>query len=273
MLLKFESKFVPKKYSDDASRRAVLYPLTGPVKKVGKGRGQTLFDQLDRKVKSVTSMWRTRLHELKKAGWKTATKSTLFGVCLNCHPSLMAVRPVSLSCKQRNICPFCYARNVQKLYRDVSTVYKGLIRREDYWLIGYRNRYLAPAGNQEALFDLFNIEKNLRNKIYGHFMTAYGGYLGSEFEPIHENWWRVTRRGILLVSSLTDMTAINHNLVGRIKRMKDSKITKISKLVGWTMRYPVRLLAKSDPVKMVTLLENKHKNRLNASYGLFRKSV
>ncbi len=264
--LSFRSVGVPRKYSDDASRRAVLYQVLGPI----TGKGDYLA-RIDAKVKSLTGMWRDRLRCLCAAG--LAMDVTRQTVCANCHPSFVSIASVHMVCNQVNLCPFCYGREIQSLYRSVAAVCRAMPKERsvEYWLLGYRKSMFVETNDETRLCDLFKEEVWERRKTYD-VLQPFGAKIGSEFEPAREpGVWKVVRRGVALVSSSTDLSDFSY-WADSVKRVKQFTGKNIAQLVGWTMKYPTRLLKDGDPERVVELLQARKKARLNASYGLFRKT-
>ncbi len=83
-------------------------------------KGKTEHDYVDAASELLT-LWRRRVVELDKAGWKT-TEGVMFQYLRNCHPSMYMLETASgmWCCKQESICPWCYARDVDSLFCTVK---------------------------------------------------------------------------------------------------------------------------------------------------------
>lgn len=266
MLVRFKSLRVPQRYTDLAARLAVLYPLTGFPSDLKRNA----FQAIGRNTLRVVAMWRRRVMELREANWALLAKRGMTDLCLNCFPSLMVMTPSTLLCKQRSICPFCYARSVQELVRSAVAVYKGIpeAQRGGYWMAGYVQTVYLPAEGKKpmSLPQMFALECKQRKRLYGT-LQSFGGFAGTEFEPVDLDKWRLTRRGILLVPEGADVTRLS---VDKIKLVKQYSGQRVAKLVGWAMRYPRDLIGKAFAPSVVQLLHNRKGHRLYASFGLFR---
>lgn len=266
-MVQFTGIRVPGRYTDLASRIAVLYPLTGIPKDI---RTNT-FHAVNMCTLRLVRMWRARVLQLQEMNWFHVSKQVNLDVCINCFPSLMVMSPSTRLCKQAAVCPFCYARQVQELTRTATRVYKGIpaSARTDYWMIGYKQVAMFPVPGKKAqtLPQMFSLELRLRSS-FCTSMQSFGGYVGSEFEPVRFDKWKVTRRGVLLVPEGSDFSKLPG--VNRIKLVKAYRGDRVAKVVGWTMRYPVRLLRTGLPHRVVQLLHVKKGHRLYASFGVFR---
>lgn len=265
MYVKFVSQWVPQRYSDDASRRAVLFPLTGHIVQPAS-KDKSYLALADKKVQHVIKRWRRRLRELCSYGWMVGTNNKQLGICVDCCPSLMAMTPATYRCDRESICPFCYARRVQWLYKTTVTICKGIPRaaRKDYCVLGFRKTIVSDDDLESVLAN----EVPSRTALYKR-LKPFGAYLGATVEPIGAVDWKVSRRGLLLLPVATDLSTVDW--ADRIHRMKGYKGDKLAKLIGWTFRYPVSLLLGDDNAKrVVELLHQRKGSRLNASYGVYR---
>lgn len=269
MLVQFKPWFVPRTSAYIASRLAVLYPITGLSNKDDSHTPATVISHTKRLIK----MWRSRLRRLNDSNWTHLVDSSNYGVCLNCNPnSLMIMTPNSFTCGQASVCPFCYARNVQELTTLSTNVYKSILsdKRSDYWMAGYKQTTHLPAPGKKplSLSQMFSIECKLRRKFYNS-LKSFGGYCGTEFEPTNDKLWKITRRGMLLISQNTDVSKLPG--INNVKLVKRYSRRRMAKLIGWLMRYPTHLMKGKDVIRVVQLLHHRKRHRLYASFGVFRK--
>jgi hypothetical protein len=118
---------------------------------------------------------------------------------------------------------------------------------------------------------VFDTERTVRNDTYKRLQSV-GGYVGTEIEPLPDGYWKIIRRGVLLTPSSIELNQAAE-WADSVKRVKSPKGgDKLVKLIGWTMKYPTRLLVNGDPSSVLRLLLERKNHRLNASYGMFRKA-
>lgn len=110
----FVARWVPNTYSARLQRRAVLYPLVGRAKNAAAVVTRT---------KQVVRMWRARLHALHQIGWTPGSRDTDMQYARNCHPTFMFAEPQTRQCRIRHLCPFCYARWVNKMWETLDNVF------------------------------------------------------------------------------------------------------------------------------------------------------
>jgi hypothetical protein len=269
VLIRFEPCFVPRNAAHIASRLAVLCPLTGLSGDFDFRTQDAISDHTHRLIKK----WRSRLVQLRDSNWTHLVDSNNYRVCLNCNPSsVMIMRPVTYTCGQASVCPFCYARNVQELTILSTKVYKSITsdKRTDYWMAGYKQTTLLPQPGKKpmTLPQMFSVECKLRKKFYNS-LKSFGGYCGTEFEPVSGELWKVTRKGMLLIAQNTNVS--NLPGVNNVKLVKRYSRKRMAKLLGWLMRYPTHLMKGKEVLRVVQLLHHRKRHRLYASYGVFRK--
>lgn len=109
--VRFNLEWMPNRYCDRVQRAAVLYPLCGrPAKSPAAIRAMT---------SRLVWRWRGRLAALMDQGWRPRPQghNTFLR---NCVPSFVYATPRTCPCKLDWICPFCYARWVQRVWTMVD---------------------------------------------------------------------------------------------------------------------------------------------------------
>ena len=271
--IRYKMVRLPGKHRDVASRQAVLFPLTGRLRK-RTWTHEELKQRLGNKCIKLIYMWRRRLLELQKANWYKLVQKSNSYLFANCHPSLMHAKPQGLICKQTAICPFCYARNMQNLYIKIYNVCKAIPnkRKNEYMLLGFVKELAKPKtkDNKLSISAILKAEVDRRRKLVNELGkgVVQGSYLTSTVEPIDNDRWLIKRRGIMLVSSDLDYKPLK---LGKTKCITQFNGDRLARLLGWLLRYPELLMTSPDTNRVVQYLQAKQKYRLGSPTGSFRK--
>jgi hypothetical protein len=117
-LRNFECRGVPRTYGDVVKNVAVLFELTGPLK-----RKEAYKPAIIAKTKKLIRQWRARVNALVKVGWYLAgddedTRRRWF--MLNCRPAFFISDGKDHTCNVASLCPHCWARNVYHTWYEID---------------------------------------------------------------------------------------------------------------------------------------------------------
>lgn len=143
----FEFNQLATHTADHVARLAVLWPLAHL-------QGSSDPDTQLIGLKKILVMWRHMISTMVKDDWKPW--QDIEKILKNCHPT-MAIIPScqdTKTCKQVDICPWCYARRVTELYKLIQSS-----RTCDECLIAYYGSKYEPYNNSFSLQQLLKRHK------------------------------------------------------------------------------------------------------------------
>ncbi len=282
-LVEFTPGDVPGRYQDLVQRYAVVVPLFGT--------GAVEPEPVPSLTLKLVDHWRRRVMELAEAGLPglagdDAKAWQARKYAMNCLPTFAIVPQRTRCCRLRELCPFCWAREVRETWEKIDRAFfaptggKGpsahdLIevgRDTSLLLRTDRNRHgqALPEGETiEALPEFFAQWIASR---HGQVMKA--AHLRASFQTIHigvkEGKWSVGRRSILMIDHRagsygpTDPNTFryfrHHSRPGR---------GAVMKAVARACRYPTFLL-RGDAGLVVRYLAGRKGRKLSAMTGMFR---
>lgn len=111
----FREQFIPQRLPDLVARYAVLTAIKGPA---------ATDNVIKAKTVSLLAAWRERLLDLRTVGWfQTEAELRQYTYCYNCFPTFVAFEPQTRCCRMSRYCPWCYARQVQSIYKRVDAAW------------------------------------------------------------------------------------------------------------------------------------------------------
>jgi hypothetical protein len=242
--------------------------------------------QLSHAIQQLIELRRLRLQELHDYGW-WPLQDRKYIWARNCRPcATNVVEYYAQPCKLRT-CPFCYGRQMAKVYGDVVTTMAAMSKSEkDLRLVGYRqyrtidrdlNR-IYPHGWEDTepkLLTLWDEIKAYRKIFQAKMISrgALGGIQWSGYEPQLTDhiddygsvgrWYKV-HAAVLLMPKNWERFETDHWLA------IDEPLTTRSTagLIGRTFRYPNGWI-RTDTEVMLDLLETMGRTRLLHRFGCF----
>jgi len=274
---------VPRRYPDVVRRLAVLVPLFG----IQAAR----VEPVPRMTLKLVGRWRHRVMELAEAGlpgmagddpkvWKARKYA------LDCLPAFAIVPQRTRCCRLREVCPFCWAREVRETWLKIDKAFfapTGGKGPSAYDLVEVgRDMSLSPLVNRdrhgrvlpddqkiEALPEVFALWAAKRRS----HVAEIEGLLAS-FQTIHigfeDGKWRFGRRSILLI----DHRAVPYEPSDRaaLRYFHRSQLPNrraVLLAVARACRYPTFLL-RGDAGLVVRYLAARKGRKLSAMTGKFR---
>lgn len=247
------------------ARASVIRPLYGPYNG---------YAELNEQYTRLVEKWRSRICSLR--GYDIPMSSSRYASCIGCMPSGVVCRPSSYVCRCEYLCPFCWGRMAQRMFRALRGLFaclKGPYS-SDYWLIAYRAVDKVHYGRSTALRklrELFSSYARKRNTIR-YRLNASAAYFCLSLEPARDaDNWRFTQRGLIVTGADVPSQEIDAHYGGScvVKSVNAPNRLHLAKLVPWTMRYPVNLMH-GDPERVATVIRARKGIRMSASYGCLR---
>jgi len=286
----------PQRYVDIVQRLAVLYPL----RKRSQG-----FSVTAETIK-LQEQWRARIGNLTNQGWLSGNTSHSVLYARNCVPTFALANPITRTCRNYTICPFCYARRVREVWQRIDSCFPApdpveLTEEEQSLGREFRNVLIDPDdtpttqrqpefryhmlfrkhtfnrevtdgnGVIEALRKLMQQITSARASFI-RLIDPVGALLYTTFEPNTEGTkWVITNRQLLKIRADV-ATPERLTAVGKCERIERPTRKLICRYVAQTCRYPVGLMT-GDPERTKQLLETKKsmKFRTHMSYRGFRR--
>jgi hypothetical protein len=231
-------------------------------------------------LRKLQRWWHGRLNALRQAGW-SAIQGKKFGYAWNCPPCCVKVEPRNTPCNLP-ICPFCFARRVEKLYQKV----RWLAERERGTVVTYRE-YSGFLNDQE-LGIYFDRDGCLRANVHEvlemeherpkQFRAAYldeaiGGYYWYTLSPFTE---RVSTDGSVgYWSRLHSCVAVMpRNWVSPIEDtvvLKNPRPHRLAAMVGNIFKYRLGWLH-SAPFVMAAFLDAVKGTKFLSPFGEFKRA-
>jgi hypothetical protein len=145
--------WIPSHAENHAARLAVLYPLTG----IGRGlEGEELQMKTLKAGRMLLKRWRVRLSMMHSAGWEQVANVRALQYARNCWPGGMFGVKEGIrghSCRHLNLCPWCWARQVTRIFRILQAARGERLAKEEDTRNGSYNVRLFSMVHEER-FDL-----------------------------------------------------------------------------------------------------------------------
>lgn len=266
---------VPNLPADRVQRAAVLYAICGK-----KSNEQSNKRDIIDKTQLVLRLWRRRLSQLWGHNWRPRQSNLAYQCVRNCCPTFAYPNQYPKCCRLADICPFCYARNVLKLWKLLSARLAPRDSSPRYDLLELqrsRDFPYCPAlpGGEQML-----MEANLR-QLFPQFVAErratlgpkfhVGGYYKTTLVPVKAGWKVVDR--CLLV--LQHGSAVPPALLSweKIQYHELPTFRDLMSITARVCRYPVGLLRSQDLEAISVLLASRqaYPARLSATFGILYK--
>jgi hypothetical protein len=251
-----------------AAKKAVLWPLT---------RRRALRNKaVVKDLKWLQRFWREQLCVLRDAGWKDLATPGKVQFCRNCPPTIgvaVGEKPCR-PCNMRQICPWCYARQIGVLYDALAELLpnRGKLS-EPIRLLEIKNKVVMPLKDVGKMVNptLKSFKKSPTDLLKR--LAPLGAYYNVHLEPksVHGHYsaWKFSYSVVALVPlgwEQPEWLAAN----GRKIRVTDvySK-QQLVNVIARICRYPVGLL-KGDPKLAMISLNARRGTRSSAMLGCFR---
>ena len=118
----FAFGYVPRTYADEAARVAVMYPLVGVPRTAAETRSR---------VGDLVDLWGIRVSQLLNEDANLGRAGKRGMVYLrNCCPTFTYPTPITKTCRQWLVCPFCCARRVSDVWERIAAAFPPGERRE-----------------------------------------------------------------------------------------------------------------------------------------------
>ena len=256
-----DKKYVPTAILDTYPHRAMRYAVLAPL----VGSADYIKHDIPKMLSLLRNQWSARISAMaKEAQWKPAMGKGHYYL-RNCPPFGVKTDDTFRRCKQRRICPFCYAREfVLNPFLSLEwacygtfdwrkTGTDGVQRRVDpinATLIEFVKTYSFPRpGVNISKVILPNVVKAQRQEEWNS-LEGLGAFASTIIEP-YKDRVQVTRRGVIVAANdqvLTEspgLTVSYHRPVTR-KTLVD--------VIGRTCRYPQRMM-RCDPKDAAVVLD------------------
>lgn len=261
---RFEFDYSIKSNTYQAASMAVLYPLAVRIQNANK---EDLNESLDK----LLQMWRARTALLFNLNYSRFQndKRKLANV-RNCWPLFSKTKligqgvKVPRCCDYENICPWCYARRLVRIYESLEENINncGII-------FGFHKKVKASylecdesAINNQREFFKTTIKQYRNISLGGHWLLT--------IEPEEDNQWLFHYRAILLIKHDKEISKYPDDYEYRELKLPVTK-KEVKSLFASILRYPVNLIT-GNPQQTVNILNTKSKIRLSESFGCFRNS-
>lgn len=256
-----------RSFAGAVARRSVVYPLFGRYDDCGA---------LNQQYIELVRLWRRLVDGLR--GQQTPLNDKRLAICYSCMPPGVRCLPEALICGCPYICPCCWGRAAQNVFRGLRNVFGGLPEhyRQDYCLTAFRCENIVPqrGRRQDAFMSSVIRAVASARKTLVRKLDLSGSYVSTSLEPRQNGTWAVSVRG-LLVSGQTlgrDGLGCVFRGVCRVRSSRAPSVAAIARLVPWALPYPKDLLF--APIERVAAyLRARAGHRLSASYGCLRSYV
>lgn len=236
--------------------------------------------KLPKALAQIRKRWHGRLNALREAGW-SSIQGKKFGYAWNCPPCCVQVDPWTTPCCLP-ICPFCFARRVEKLFQKV----RWLAERERGTVVTYRE-YSGFVADKELgiYFDRDGTLKANVGEILAtehqrprQFRKAYldealGGYYWYTLSPFTD--LKTADGSIGHWSRLHSCVAVMPR--GWVSPLEDTVVLKsprphrLAAMVGNIFKYRLGWLY-SDPHVMAAFLDAVKGTRFLSPFGEFKSA-
>lgn len=239
-------------------RQGVVMPLCGR----GKDKATWMV-----KFSNLYGWWRTKVFNLKDKLNILKNKPNNMYACQNCMLSGVNTKVLRRCCRA-NICPWCYGRYLQDLYRKFNNIIKNINNPEEFKLISFVRQIKLPYKN--SLKERIVSEVNRRRKLLRNRKTILiAGHYAVSIEPL--------RKARLIKRRLLTIVPVNFNKYKEYKNVQYkeyplplSKQIDLARAIAQTFSYPAKLMTYPEPKRTANILNVRHKHRLAASFGLMR---
>lgn len=271
---------VPNRYQDVIQRMTTLVPLRGVCRGDDAVRAATM---------SLLGQWRSRLEELHDAGWYSTGNPRTSWFARNCCPTFAVPTRWTRVCRQREICPFCYARRARDIWQrlsmymfpqapdgdaEVSAAGDGVVTAPGFHLVERRHTFrrsmFVDGYTAEAvLVDLLRSVAEQRPETV-RLVDPAGGFLFTTVTPDAENReWVFQHRQLYTIRPDQEIPqAFTDGTNGVLTRHAQLTRRELLSIVANTCRYPEELMT-ADPGATAKLLNVRRQWKFQ-SYACFR---
>jgi len=267
----FKLGVVPQRHADVVQIGAVLVPLYGPYRDAAQVRKDTV---------KLIYKWRERVSQLIAAGWMRGRAAASKNCAKNCYPAFAMAVPLIRCCRNKIICPFCYARNVLEQWEKCD-VFLSPTNMQGYRLVERKHTYYRDvdlAATSEARVAALSIYLNdaiVKRARVVELVRPTGALLYTTVEYDGKKCsWAFKHRQLFKLRRRQELPAefkdaTKGKITGHIE-LPPQTIVDICKRV---FHYP-KLLLEGDPVMTAEILEARHQARFQGftNYGCFRKT-
>lgn len=250
-------------YGAWVARRAVLCALFG--------RATGNEDVIAKTLMTLTA-WRDRVDELVAAGALMTQRSRFRERARNCPPAFATTVLSPIACDCTQICPFCYARDVIRVWHAVDGAFADVVNlpegRSPFWVLERVAKGQATGATEGELIEHMRFCIQGRRLNFGRF-HAIGGYGTLLVTPaVAVNTWNLTVRQLFKVPAGLVVTPGDNETI-RIEE-RPTRVN-LAAAVSRTCRYPKRLLrGPIDRVRFFLDAKRRGGIRSSALLGDFR---
>jgi len=246
------------------------------------GRVNNYPQDLPAALRAVRLRWTLRGSELLHAGWQQIA-SKKFMYARNCSPCCVFVDPWQIPCNLP-ICPFCFARRVNKVYTKISE----LVRERHGTVLTYRQHRGYISKEADEIY--FDHEGDLRGNLQE--VLAHDHACPKQFRDMYLKdaiggfyWYTVAPlvysqpaddgscgRWLRLHSCVAVMPPDWDADIDDTVIIKNPRNFTIAKSIGNIFRYPPGWMA-SDATIMATFLNAVKGKRFLSPFGYFKRAT
>lgn len=262
---------VPNLPADRVQRAAVLYAICGK---------QSNKREIINKTQLVVRLWRRRLSELWANEWRPRQSGLAYQCARNCCPTFAYPNQFPKCCRLSDICPFCYARNVHKLWNLLSARLAPRDSPPRYDLLELQRSRVFPFCPALPGGELMLMEARLQ-QLFPQFAAErlatlgpkfhVGGYYKTTLVPVKDGWKVVDRCLVVLKTG----SAVPPALLSweEIQHHPLPTFGDLMSITARVCRYPVGLLRSKDVEAVGILLaaRQSYPARLSATFGILYK--
>ena len=303
--VEFQYGNVPNRYQDVIQRMTTLYPLRG----IG-----TTDAQVKAKVRELHEQWRARVGSLTTAGWEPsqgarAQHSILYA--RNCLPTFVLTNRKTRPCKNRLLCPFCYARWTREVWQAIDGNFpapdpieeiaeaeseagrelRSIMPDDDvedrehhttvfrFHLVERHHTFYRPvvAGDNTLAHTLAGLLQDIENqrKNVVRLVDPVGAFIYTTLEPTDDcREWKIHHRQLYKMIPEQDFPQeIADNTTGSVTRFERPTRRVILSATARACRYPIKLMT-GDAERTLQLLDVRRRSnfRGHARFRSFRNS-
>lgn len=278
--VEFSLGAVPNRYQDVIQRMTTLVPLRGVCRGADAVRAATL---------SILSQWRCRLAELHEAGWYSTDNARTSWFARNCCPTFAVPSRWTRACRQRDICPFCYARRTREIWLRLSEALFPQSQDEQdideddadsgpslssFHLVERRHTFrrqmfIDGASAEEVLANLLQSVTAQRSEAV-RMVDPSGGFLFTTITPdVATQEWVLQHRQLYKIRPEQEIPQLMVDGTNGVL-IRHEQLTRrgLLTVVAGTCRYPEELMT-ADPAAVAKLLNVRRRWRFQ-SYLFFR---
>lgn len=216
---------------------------------------------------ALLARWRERITELTAAGFLRWQDPQHYRLARNCSPSFVQSNRRPWTCYSTGLCPFCYAREVTKIYEAAATSLDealfAQVGHSPHWIVERTRSSVSHCDTAELLCDGLRHSGTGRRGAMLRFQ-ALGGYAKSVVVPVagQPDHWRCTVRQFFKVAAGTPVDVVHGE---KIRIWTDITAKVLAGVVARVCRYPRELLTTADPAAVAFLFNAKAQFRVRTS--------